>query len=172
MMKKIVLMISVALLSFLLLISIEVNVVSGSLTGPESVRAGDMITLSFNISGSNIYGASGTLSYDSSQVTLLETSQKIDSPWIVKFNDDKFDAYDYNLNSPINGNKTVFTVTFKVKSVETGTNIKISYTDVKTPDGSANANVGTITYSATVVTPLSVDNDFGNKYAPNVARED
>ena len=75
MMKKIVLIISVALLSFLLLISIEVNVASGSLTGPESVRAGDMITLSFNISGSNIYGVSGILSYDSSQVTFAMDSK-------------------------------------------------------------------------------------------------
>lgn len=170
--KKILSLISALVLCFVLLISVEVKAASGSLTGPEIVRAGDTITLSFNINGSNIYGVSGTLSYDSSQVTLIETSQKIASPWVVEFTGNNFVAYDNNLSSSINGNKTVFTVTFKVNTVANGTNIKISYTDVKVSDGSANANVGAITYSATVVEPLSVDNNFENQYVPNVVRAD
>ncbi len=170
--KKILSLISALVLCLVLLISVEVKAASGSLTGPEIVRAGDRITLSFNINGSNIYGVSGTLSYDSSQVTLIETSQKIASPWVVEFTDNNFVAYDSNLSSSINGNKTVFTVTFKVNTVANGTNIKISYTDVKVSDGSANANVGTITYSATVVAPLSTDNNFGNQYVTDVVRKD
>lgn len=141
---------------------------SGSLTGPGTVRAGDTITLSFNLNGSGIFGASGTLSYDSNQVTLSGTQQSIASPWMVEFNGNNFVAYDNNLTNPINSNTTLFTVTFKVKdSVATGANIKISYSDVKASDGSADINVGTVSYSATVAAPLSGENTLSSLTVSN-----
>jgi len=114
-MKKSSSILTIFVLCLALMLPISVSAVSASatLTGPRTVRAGDTITLSFNLSGSGIYGASGTLSYDSSQVTLAETSQKIGSPWAVEFNGNNFVAYDNNLSSPVNGNKTLFTVKFK-----------------------------------------------------------
>lgn len=168
-MKKVVSILSALLLCFVLLLSVEVKaaIASGSLTGPSTVRAGDTITLSFNINGSNIYGVSGTLSYDSNQVTLSGTSQKVAAPWVVEFNGNNFVAYDNNLSSPINSNKTVFTVTFQVKSVAPGTSINISYTTVKASDGSADANIGTVTYSTTVAAPLSTDNNLGSLTVSN-----
>ena len=45
-----------------------------TLTGPGTVRAGDTITLSFNISDSGKYGVEGTLSYDSNVVSLSSSS--------------------------------------------------------------------------------------------------
>lgn len=130
---------------------------SASLTGPGTVRAGDTITVSFNLNGSGIYGVSGSLSYDSSQVSLTNTTQKIASPWAVEFNGNSFVAYDNNLDSPINGNKTVFTATFTVTSVAAGTKINISCTGVTASDGSADVGVGTVTYSATIAEPLSTN---------------
>lgn len=140
---------------------------SASLSGPGTVRAGDTITLSFKLNGSGIFGASGTLSYDSSQVTLSGTTQKIGSPWAVEFNGNNFVAYDNNLTNPIKGNKTLFTVKFKVKNVAAGTNIKISYTSVKASDGSADTNVGTVTYSKTVAAPLATDNNLASLTVSN-----
>lgn len=161
-MKKIVSVLTVLILCFALMLPVPVSAASASasLTGPGTVRAGDTITLSFNLNGSGIYGASGTLSYDSSQVTLSGTSQKIGSPWAVEFNGNNFVAYDNNLSNPINSSKTLFTVTFKVKSVAAGTNIKISYTGVTASDGSADASVGTVTYSVTTAAPLATDNNL------------
>lgn len=131
---------------------------SATLTGPGTVRAGDTITLSFNLAGSNIFGASGTLSYDSSQLTLTGTSQKIGDGWAVEFNGNNFVAYDNNLAKPINSSTTLFTVSFTVNSVSTGTAIKVSYTGVAASDGNTDANIGTVSYSATVAAPLSTDN--------------
>ena len=76
-MKKMLLIMSVVILSILFSANVEIKAATanGSLTGSGAVRAGDTITLSFNINGNNIYGASGTLSYDSNQVTLIGTSQ-------------------------------------------------------------------------------------------------
>ncbi len=131
---------------------------SASLTGPGTVRAGDTITLSFNLSGSNIFGASGTLSYDASQLTLTGTSQAIGNGWAVEFNGNNFVAYDNNLASPINGSTTLFTATFKVGNVAAGTAVNVSYTSVAASDGTADANIGTVSYSTSVAAPLSGDN--------------
>lgn len=134
---------------------------SASLTGPGVIRAGDTITLSFNLSGSGLFGASGTLSYNSSQLTLTGTSQKIGAPWAVEFNGNNFVAYDNNLTNPINSNAALFTVTFKVNAgVAVGTPIQVSYTGVAASDGNADINIGTVTYSATVAPPLSTDNSL------------
>lgn len=156
-MKKIASIITTLGICLLILLPMTASAASASasLTGPGTVRAGDTITLNFNLNGSNLSGASGTLSYDSSQVTLSGTKQKIAAPWAVEFNGNNFVAYDNNLTNPINGNKALFTVTFKVKDVSAGTKINISYTNVKVSDGNADANVGTVTYSATVAAPLS-----------------
>ena len=158
-MRKLVAILTVLMLcaACVLPITVSAAAASASLTGPDTVRAGDTITLSFNLNGSGLYGASGTLSYDSNQVTLSSTTQKIASPWMVEFNGNNFVAYDNNLSDPIKGNKTLFTVTFKVKSVEAGANIAISYTNVVASDGSADVNAGTVTYSKTVAAPLSAD---------------
>lgn len=156
-MKKISSIVLTLAMCFAMLLPITVSAVSASagLSGPGTVRAGDSITLTFKLSGKGLSGASGTLSYDSSQLQMTRTKQKIASPWAVEFNGNNFVAYDNNLSNPINGGKDLFTVSFKVKNVEPGTKIKVSCTGVKASDGSADANVGTVSYSATVAAPLS-----------------
>ncbi len=140
---------------------------TASLTGPGTVRAGDTITLNFELSGSGIFGVSGTLSYDSNQVTLTGTTQKIGSPWAVEFNGNNFVAYDNNLSNPINSNKTLFTATFKVKDVAVGTNIKISYTNVTASDGNADISIGTVNYSVNTAAPLSTNNKLASLTVSN-----
>lgn len=156
-MKKVLSILTVLILCLVLTLPMTVSAASASatLTGPATVRAGDTITLTFNVNGSGLFGASGTLSYDSNQVTLTGTKQSIAAPWMVEFNGNNFVAYDNNLTNPINGNKALFTVTFKVKNVAEGTAIKISYTGVTASDGSADANVGTVTYQKNIAAPLS-----------------
>ena len=132
---------------------------SATLTGPGTVRAGDTITLTFNVNGSGIFGASGTLNYDSKQLTLSSTSQKIGNGWKVEFNGNNFLAIDENLAKPINSNTALFTVTFKVNSnLAVGTAIKVSYTNITTTDGNADTNVSNATYSKTIAAPMSKDN--------------
>ena len=168
-MKKIISILATVVLLFTLVLPMTVSAASASatLTGPNVIRVGDTITLEFKVNGSNILGASGTLSYDSNQVTLVSTTQKIASPWAVEFNGNNFVAYDNNLTNPINSNKTLFTVTFKVKSVAVGTNITISYNDVTTTNGNADTNIGKVTYSATVAAPKSTNNNLATLNVSN-----
>ncbi len=143
---------------------------SASLTGPGTVRAGDTITLTFNLNGSGIYGAQGALSYDSSVLELKSTKQSIGNGWVVEFNGNSFVAYDNNLTNPINKKTALFTVTFKVKSsVATGTAIKVSCTNVAASDGSVETTIGTVKYETTVAAPMSKDNALKSLTVSNAA---
>lgn len=169
-MKKIVSILTVFVLCVAMMLPIAVSAATASatLTGPGTVRAGDTITLTFNLNGSGLFGASGELSYDSTQLTLQSTSQKIASPWAVEFNGNNFVAYDNNLSNPINSNKALFTVTFKVKSnVATGTKITVSYNNVKATDGSADTKLGTVSYSVNVAAPMSTNNNLASLNVSN-----
>lgn len=146
------------LLCMLTPLSVSAATTTASLTGPGTVRAGDTITLTFKLNGSGLYGASGTLSYDTNQLTMIGTKQSIASPWMVEFNGNNMVAYDNNLSAPINSSKDLFTVTFKVKNVAAGTAITVSYTNVKASDGKTDANIGTVSYRVTVAAPLSANN--------------
>lgn len=134
---------------------------SGSLTGPGIVRSGDTITLTFQINGKGIYGASGALSYNTAQLELISTSQSIGNGWEVEFNGNNFVVYDNKMSNPINSNASIFTVKFKVKSLSTGTKVNVSCKDVLATDGNADINIGTVSYSATIAAPLSTDNTLG-----------
>lgn len=140
---------------------------TASLTGPNTVRAGDTITLSFKLNGSGLQGTSGTLSYDKSQLDFVSITQKVASPWLVELEGSNFVAYDNALTSPINKNTEIFTVTFKVKNLNPGTNVKVSFTGVIASDGSVDANIGTVTYSTDIAEPMSTKNDLASLTVKN-----
>lgn len=128
---------------------------SASLSGPGTVRAGDTITLNFS-AGGGIHGGNGSISYDSSQLTLQGYSGALGAPWAVEFSGNNFVFYDNSMESPINGTQTIFTATFQVSSsVKPGTTITVSANGVTLSDGASDAGIGSRTYSVTVAEPLS-----------------
>ena len=159
-MKKIIcLAIALVLCLSILPMSVFAAASSARITGPDTVWAGDTITVTFQLSGTDIYGATGKLSYDSSQVTLTETSQTIGSDWMVEMNGDIFTIYDNSLQNPIYGNASIFTATFKVnETLAVGTKISISCKDVICSDGHADTAVNTVAYTVRIAAPLSTDN--------------
>ena len=168
-MKRMISLVLVALLCVsLFAMSASAISATASLTGPSVIRAGDTITLTFNLNAKGVYGAEGTLSYNASQLTLVGTTQKIGSPWVVEFSDNIFAAYDNNLTNPINSNVALFTVTFKVNAgVTVGTKVNVSYTGVVASDDKAGIDIGTVTYSTTVAAPLSTDNSLKSMTVSN-----
>ena len=142
---------------------------TASMQGPNTVRAGDTITVSF-VAGGGILGCSGTVSYDTSVLTLKGYKQVIGGSWAVEFSGNNFVAYDNALTSPINGSATIFQATFTVNaSVATGAAISVSATNVVTSDGKGDTHVGTCTYSTTIAAPLSGNNQLATL---NVANAD
>lgn len=128
---------------------------SASVSGPNVVRAGDTITVSF-VAGGGIFGGEGSISFDSSQLTLQSTSGSLSSPWQVEVNGSRFVFYNDKMDTPISGSKTIFKMTFKVASnLQPGTNVSVTFSGVKLSDGNSDSSVGTRTYSATIAEPLS-----------------
>ena len=167
-MKKIF---SIALVAILCVSLLAINAfaagASATFTGPTTVRAGDTITLTFKLNGTGLLGAEGLLSYDENHVELMETAQKIKSPWKVDFNGKKFLAYeDGNQDQPINSETAMFTAKFKVKNLETGTNVTISVKDVKASAGSTE-KLGEIIYTTTIAAPKSSDNTLKDLMVSN-----
>ncbi len=132
---------------------------TAALTGPEVIRAGDIVKLTFTINGSGIYGMEGRLSYDANQLTLIGTTQEISEPWKVEFNGNRFMALDENQKTPINGEAKIFTVTFQVNALEVGTTIQVGITDFIPSDGENDIVMeDQIIYENTVAEPRSSDN--------------
>ena len=168
-MKKILSLMLVGMLMVgILCIGAQAANASATLSGPDVVRAGDTITVTFKVNGTGILGLSGELEYDTSKLTLTSTSQKISSPWMVEFNGNIFAAYDNEQTKPINSNTSILTATFKVNAnLATGTNITVSIKDVTTSDGRADTELGKISYSATIAAPKSTDNKLKSLVVSN-----
>ena len=156
-MKRVAKYLLVLALSFVFILGSKMDfyAASASLSGPSTVRAGDTITLSLNVSDSGKYGLEGTLSYDSSVVSLSDMSCNV-SGWKVESNGNAIIIYDDALSNPLGGSATVLTLKFKVNSgVATGTAVNISVNGIVTTDGSAESSIGTASYSTTIAAPLS-----------------
>ena len=156
-MKKIAKILLVLSLSFVFLLGSKMDfyAASASLTGPSTVRAGDTITLKLNISDNGKFGMEGSLSYDSSVVSLSSMTCNV-SGWKVENNGNAIIVYDDALSNPLSGNKTVLTLKFQVKSgVAEGTAVNISVNGIVTTDGSAESSIGKASYSTRVAAPLS-----------------
>ena len=145
----------------LLTVGTSAESASGYFSGPSEVRAGDTITLTFSANGSGIIGLDGTISYDSSMLTLVSTSQKIGSSWLVEFNGTKFVAYDNTQENPINGSAGIFTAKFQVnESLTPGTHIAVSCTGITASDGNADVDIDTVTYSTVLLQPKEQNLDL------------
>lgn len=128
---------------------------SASLNGPGELRAGDTITLTFS-AGGGISGGSGTVSYDSSVLTLQSQKQTIAAPYVVQFNGSNFVFYDDSMKSPISGSQGIFQLVFTVNAgAATGASVSVKITNLVLSDGNADIPMGTVSYSKTVSKPLS-----------------
>lgn len=138
------------------LLPVTAEAAGASFSGSGSVRAGDSVTVTFSVSGSNIQGITAVLHYDSSALTLTGTRQLIGDSWSVEMNGGNLLAYNDHLDNPINGSSAVLAVTFRVKSgVAAGTKVSATITDIVTSDGNSDQNLNDASWSASVAPPPS-----------------
>lgn len=127
-----------------------------SFSGSGSVRAGDSVTVTFTVSGSNIQGITAVLHYDSSALTLTGTRQLVGSNWSVDMSGGNLLAYDQSLSNPITGSAAVLAVTFQVKSgVAAGTRVSATITDIVATDGNSDQSLNDASWAASVAAPPS-----------------
>lgn len=138
------------------LLPVTAEAAGASFSGSGSVRAGDSVTVTFSVSGSNIEGITAELHYDSSALTLTGTRQLIGDSWSVEMNGGKLMAYDRTLDNPISGSSAVLAVTFQVKSgVAAGTKVSATITNIAATDGDSEQNLNDASWSASVAPPPS-----------------
>ena len=161
-MKKIIAVI-LSTIMLVMMLPISAFAASGSMSGPSSARAGETISVTFKVSGGNFSGYSGTLSYDSSVLTLVSASSNLGGSWAFSRNGNNIVAYDTTGNSSVSG--SLFTVKFKVNSgVATGSAMKVGFNGTVS-DGTDYAVSGN--YSGTVAAPLSNDATLSNLVVGN-----
>ena len=153
-MKKIF---SLLLSLVLLLTAVPTVLAAGSAgwSGPDVVRAGDTITLTF-YAGGGILGGSGTVTYDPAVLTLQGYTQTIGGSWVLEWGGDNFVFYDNAMNTPITGSSSIFQATFVVNAnAPVGAQITVSAAGVTLSDGDQDSSIGTVSYSTTIAEPLS-----------------
>lgn len=139
-----------------------------SFSGATSLRAGNSVTVTFAVSGSNILAIDATLSYDSSTLELLGTKKLIGNNWSMEQNGSKLLLYDTKLSNPINSSTNVFSATFRVKSgVAAGATVSASVSNVYVSDGSSDTSLGSASWSATILAPLSGDATLDDLWCSN-----
>ncbi|NCD08497.1 MAG: hypothetical protein EOL98_03555 [Negativicutes bacterium] len=162
-MKKIVAILSTVMLLVAVVLPINTFAlsVSSSVTGPSTVRAGDTITVYFNIGASDITSGkqglsiiSGKVNYDTSKLTYVSSANSV-SGWQLTCDGTTFFSEDSDMTHPITSSKSLFSMTFKVAtSIATGTSISVSVIDVEATDTGAEAYTSA-TYSATIAAPVT-----------------
>lgn len=142
-----------AVLFLLTINATSVKAENAQLTGNGSARAGDTITVSFVVSGTDISMLSGTLNYDSNQLQYISASTM--DGWDTTWQGNRFLSEDKNFTHKINGSSTVMTISFKLKdNVSTGSSINVSITGLEGVNAD-DFTMGDANYSVSVAAPLS-----------------
>ena len=124
-------------------------------SGPDTVRAGDTFTLHF-YAGGGILGGNGTVSYDSSVLTLQGYTGTLGGTWAVELSGNTFVFYDNTMENPLTGYSSIFRATFTVNAgVAPGTAINVSASGLLS-DGNQDFGFG-CSYQKTVAKPLSAN---------------
>ncbi len=130
-----------------------------SFSGAGSLREGERVTVTFSLSGSSVYAVEAYLDYDSSHLTLEDISQEIGGGWVMDRNGSKIVLRDTTLNDPINSGRSLFSATFRVDSgTSAGTSVWASVSGVTVSDGESDISLGSTSWSADILAPLSGNN--------------
>jgi len=121
-----------------------------SLSGKSVVRAGNDVTLTLKVSGTNIMGIEAMLDYDEKVLEYRSYRGLVDG-WDVVPNGEQFVMW--SVNNPIKEPTDVLSLTFRVKEdVAAGTALEVSFQNVTVSDEERELGVGAVAWSGTVMT--------------------
>ena len=140
---------------------------SFAITGPDSIRAGNTLTVQFKADGNGICGLLADITYDTSVLTYKSSSGEL-ADWRVEVNDKggKLQIWAEENNgfkSPIKSQKTIVSLSFKVsESAAVGNKINIKANISQVSDAENELSGLTASYSVTVARPLSSDSSLNS----------
>ena len=153
--SKRILSLFLALLLLVVMIPLTASAAGAGLSGPQTVRAGDTITLTFSVNNcSGVIGVEGQISYDSSVLTLVGSPVSQRSGWNVTLSNGWFTMFDSTQTNPVNGSATLFTLTFRVNAnAAAGKAVQVTASNVVMTDGTNSSNASA-SYSVKLAEPL------------------
>lgn len=131
--------------------------------GPDTIRAGETITLTF--CAGDIYkgtlSGTGTVVYDTNQLTLKSYTSLLGEDWTVTFFGDSFTIQNISGLNPLMNNVPVFSVEFEVKpEVPAGTTVSVTVENVYMNNGEYDVAQGRGLWARVVAQPLSANADL------------
>ncbi len=158
---------AMALVIVLALVPQRAEAASGSFEGEDELWAGDRVTVTFYVKGSNLYGVDATLNYDGSALEWLSVSQEIGGSWNLEHNGSSILLWDSKMSDPINDWTAVFSATFRVRDgVSPGTEVSASVSGTAS-DGSSDTALSSASWSAEIRAPLSGNADLDGLWCSN-----
>ena len=128
---------------------------SASLSGSGSVQPGNTVTLTLSVSGSNVYGLTGKLTYGSN-LSLTNYNCSV-SGWSMEVNEGNFSAYGTSASS----GGAILTVTLKVASdAAAGSDLSASFGGITVSDGEQSIALESASWSGKVSAPPSNNCDL------------
>ena len=128
---------------------------SASLSGSSSAQPGNTVTLTLSVSGADIYGLSGTLSYGSN-LSFTNYNCSV-SGWSMEVNGTNFSAY----GTTASNGGAILTVTLKVASdAAAGSDLTASFGNLVVSDGEKDITLDTASWSGKVSAPPSNNCDL------------
>lgn len=170
-MKKLIsLIIAIVMIaSVLCSLSVSAATASAKFIAPDAVYEKDELKLSIAVSGDNIKGVTGTVTYDYSILEFSEAT--VDAKgWKINVNpvEDQlfFSAVDAQNDNPVNGT-AIFTINFSTEYSLKGDKIEITGSEIKASSGNGTVSLGDISYENTVTVKPAVQEPQGNTSTPS-----
>ena len=160
---------SVALLLVILLALTpqRAEAAGGSFEGSGAMWAGDRVTVTYYVNGSNLYGVDASLDYDGGTLEWLSVSQEIGGSWNLEHNGSSILLWDSKMSMPINGWTAVFSATFRVRDGVSPGSVVSASVYATASDGSSDISLGSAYWSADILAPLSGDADLDDLWCDN-----
>ena len=162
-MKKLVVFFLAAVLLVAALAVPVMAVESTMLEGPDVIRPGDTITLTFYAGNvyKGTYRGTGTVIYDSNQLTFKSYTSLLGNDWNVEFFGDTFAIENISKSNPLVENVPIFSIEFEVQpEVVAGSTVSIAVDGVLMNNGEYDIAQGRAFWARVVAEPLSANADL------------
>lgn len=136
---------------------------SSMLKGPEVIRSGDTFTLTFYAGDvyKGTYSGTGTVIYDTAQLTFKSYTSLLGDDWLVEFFGDTFTIENISKSNPLLENVPIFSIEFEVKpEVTVGSMVSVAVDGVYMNNGEYDIAQGRAFWARVIAEPLSANADL------------
>jgi len=141
-----------------LLFPAAAEVSSATLTGPGYAYAGELVTITFRLRGTNVGALSGMLDYNSDQLELKETKQLLASPWRMNFSGPSFSASAGGETVSFLSDTAAFSASFQLKPAAAGKQVTVTVKDLKATADGSEKSLAAVKYSVSALAAASSNN--------------